>query len=329
MGKDDSSRDALEEEVAKNEGDVRYSSRRLACTKCGTEQETKEKQLKIKNGFRAIVCNKCGKQERVHSHKCSCDIIWHHCLLHKNDPQQHLIKRKREEPARRNDRPQSKRDSQASTRVAPDIEDGNPSKAKRPSPQTGIRPLQGQMLDMQLRVRQKEAKRKEDEAVNVANKKRCEREERMTRVQLQAYWDTFPLPEQKLEGDESCGDHRDTEHKSLQRHVPGGECSRTASSNERHAFLDNLRTSIAERAAPDAKRIKLDPQNSWEWDDPVAVNRDVDLVTKDRMQDRIHNREPRANIKRACTFDELTQSCKTSKKEMRSILNICDTGRSR
>ena len=107
------------------------------------------------------------------------------------------------------------------------------------------------------------------------------------------------------------------------------KCSRSASTKDRQDYLDNLRTSIAERTDPDAKRIKLDPQNSWEWDDPVTVNRDVDLVTKDRMQDRIHNREPRANIKRACTFDELTQSCKTSKKEMRSILNICDTGRSR
>ena len=162
-----------------------------------------------------------------------------------------------------------------------------------------------------------------------ANKKRCQREERIARVQLQAYWDIFPLPEQKLEVDENCDDHRDTEHKSPRRPVPGGESSRTASSNERQTFLDNLRTSIAERAAPDAKRRKLDPQNSWERGDPVAVNRDVDLVTKDRMQDGIHNREPRANIKRACTFDELTQSCKTSKKEMRSILNICDTGRSR
>ena len=95
MGKDDSTGDAHRKDDAKNEGEVRYSSRRLACTKCGAEQETKEKQLKIKNGFRAIVCSKCGKQERVHSHKCSCDIIWHHCLLHRNDPQQHLIKRKK------------------------------------------------------------------------------------------------------------------------------------------------------------------------------------------------------------------------------------------
>ena len=94
-GKDDSSKDASEEKAAWNEGEVRYSSRRLACTKCGTEQETKDKQLKIKEGFRAISCNKCGKQERVHSHKCNCKVAWHHCPIHKVDPQQHLLKRKR------------------------------------------------------------------------------------------------------------------------------------------------------------------------------------------------------------------------------------------
>ena len=49
------------------------------------------------------------------------------------------------------------------------------------------------MLDMQLRVRQKEAKRKDDEAVDDANKKRCEREERMAEVQLKAYWTCYSL----------------------------------------------------------------------------------------------------------------------------------------
>ena len=95
-------------------------------------------------------------RKRVHSHKCSCNIIWHHCLLHKNDPQQHLLKRKREVPPKKNERPRNNRDSQASTRVAPDIEDGNPSKAKRPSFQIRNRPLQGQMLDMQLKKKMKQ-----------------------------------------------------------------------------------------------------------------------------------------------------------------------------
>ena len=72
---------------------VRYCSRVLACTRCGTEQETKEKQLKVKARFRAIDCKKCGKQERVHSNICRCNIIWHHCPLHRVDPPQHNLGR--------------------------------------------------------------------------------------------------------------------------------------------------------------------------------------------------------------------------------------------
>ena len=47
---------------------------------------------------------------------------------------------------------------------------------------------------MLLRIREKEAKRKTLEAESTAKKKRCEREERITQVQLKAYWDNFPLP---------------------------------------------------------------------------------------------------------------------------------------
>ena len=62
--------------------------------------------------------------------------------------------------------------------------------------------------------------------------------------------------------------------------------------------------------------------------DPKAINRDVETALKDPNQTGIHNRELRANFKRACTFEELAQSCKATKLEMRAILNICDTGKS-
>ena len=62
--------------------------------------------------------------------------------------------------------------------------------------------------------------------------------------------------------------------------------------------------------------------------DPKAINRDVESALKDPNQSRIHNRELRANFKKACTFDEMAQSYKASKLEMRAILNICDTGKS-
>ena len=78
----------------------------------------------------------------------------------------------------------------------------------------------------------------------------------------------------------------------------------------------------------DAKRRKLDPSNSWAGTDPKVINMDVESALKDPNQSRIHNRELRAKIIRACTFDEIAQRCKTSRLEMRAILNICDTGKS-
>ena len=49
------------------------------------------------------------------------------------------------------------------------------------------------MLEMQMRVRAKEAKRKVEEDETAQNKKRCEREERIAKVQLKAFWTWFPL----------------------------------------------------------------------------------------------------------------------------------------
>ena len=68
---------------------VKYVSRLLACTRCGSLQETRGKQLKVDVGFRAIHCKKCGKQERVHSNKCACSLIWHQCPVHRVDPTAH------------------------------------------------------------------------------------------------------------------------------------------------------------------------------------------------------------------------------------------------
>jgi len=219
------------------------------------------------------------------------------------------------------------------------------------------------MLDMQLRIRQKEAKRKEVEAEEVANKKRCDREERIAKVQLQAYWQAFPLPtdvhhaketpapdsgddelteaqiheiplqikdkgmmdlEQELIEDGKCEGHRNIEAASLKRNGPRMNCPRTASSGTRQELLNVLQASIDGKTEADAKRVKLDPQNSREGADPKAINRDVDSALKDPMHTRIHSTKPRAGTKRACTFDDLAQSCKASKIEMRAILNICD-----
>ena len=180
---------------------------------------------------------------------------------------------------------------------------------------------------MQLRIKLKEAKRKDEEVQQDANKRRCEREERRAEVQLRAYWDTFPLPIE-TSMNVGSGDRTQDTH-NMPTHMPRQSCPGPTSSCERQNFLINLRASIPKRAEPDPKRPKYDLLNSREGEDPVAINRDVDSATKDRSNIRIHNRELHGSIKRACTFDELSRSCKTSKSELRSILNICDTGKSR
>ena len=145
------------------------------------------------------------------------------------------------------------------------------------------------MLDMQVRVRQKEANRKEVEAVIIANKKRCDREERRAKVQLQAYWEMFPLPtdvsqtentqapdseddeliealsqgatmqnrmstmrnsEQELVEENNCGDHLYIEATSPLSYVPRKKCPRTASSGARQEYLNILHTCIAEKQKP-------------------------------------------------------------------------------
>jgi hypothetical protein len=182
------------------------------------------------------------------------------------------------------------------------------------------------MIDMQLRIKLKEAKRKDEEVQEDANKRRCEREERRAGNQLRAYWESFPLP---IDASMIAGDgdgSRDIDNSS--RYMPRPKCPGPTSSCDRRNLLNSLRTSIAERAEPDLKRPKLDPQNSREGEDPVAINRDVDSATKDQSHTRIHKWELRGSIKRACTFDELSRSCKTSRSELRSILNICDSAKS-
>ena len=49
------------------------------------------------------------------------------------------------------------------------------------------------MLEMQMGVREKEAKRKSMDADSVSRKKKCDREERIAGVQLKAYWELYPL----------------------------------------------------------------------------------------------------------------------------------------
>ena len=171
---------------------AQYCSRLLACTRCGTEQETKDKQMRFKEGFRAINCKKCGKQERVHSNMCRCNVIWHHCPIHRIDPPQHnLWKIKKKLDNGKKDLG-NKMGIKSSTRAAPLIEEASPQPANKSALMRPNLHIQGRMLEMQMR--EKEAKRKSMDADSVSKKKRCDREERIAGVQLKTYWELYPLP---------------------------------------------------------------------------------------------------------------------------------------
>ena len=148
-----------------------YCSRLLACARCGTEQETKDKQTRVKTGFRAITCKKCGKQERVHSNMCRCNVIWHHCPIHRIDPPHHNIGENKKKLGKGEQHLGNKTGTMNSTRAAPFIEEASPQPAKKPALMRSNLPNQGRMLEMQMRVREKEAKRKHMDDESVSKKK--------------------------------------------------------------------------------------------------------------------------------------------------------------
>ena len=84
---------------------------------------------------------------------------------------QHKLKGEKKKTSTGNEQTLNRKALLKSMRAAPNIENGNPRAAKRPTLQMQDKQLQGPMLDMQIRVRQKEAKRKEVEAEITANKK--------------------------------------------------------------------------------------------------------------------------------------------------------------
>ena len=87
--------------------------------------------------------------------------------------------------------------------------------------------------------------------------------------------------------------------------------------------MKTLKTCIADKTEADAKRRTLGV-------DQKAINREVGHVNKDDLKHNgIHQREPRANIKRECTFDVTTQGNKVSKREKQAILKIIGAGKPR
>lgn len=68
---------------------IRYSSRKLHCTRCGALMEITKMQLRTDRGCRDLHCTACGLHSRCGHHKCQCNEIWHRCLFHRADPGTH------------------------------------------------------------------------------------------------------------------------------------------------------------------------------------------------------------------------------------------------
>ena len=87
-----------EEEATINKEDEerkipKYSSRMIACNKCGKAQETKAIQLRTLEGYRGLYCSTCGTQDRCALNKCQCHTIWHQCEIHRTDPPTHASRK--------------------------------------------------------------------------------------------------------------------------------------------------------------------------------------------------------------------------------------------
>ena len=118
---------------------IAYTSRMLACTRCGSQQETSWMQLRYSEGFRAVHCRSCGKQERCLRNLCQCGTTWHRCLVHRVDPHEHTSRKapaktkqqKQEEHEQEEVKARNKVPSRRKNRrdnEAPVIEDGNGTK---------------------------------------------------------------------------------------------------------------------------------------------------------------------------------------------------------
>ena len=85
--------EGLEASSTGNCDEVAYTSRKLTCTRCGSQQETSWMQLRTWEGFRAVHCRTCGKQERCLRNRCQCGSVWHQCILHRADPKEHTSRK--------------------------------------------------------------------------------------------------------------------------------------------------------------------------------------------------------------------------------------------
>ena len=100
---------------------------------------------------------------------------------------------------------------------------------------------------------------------------------------------------------------------------------------DRKRYLDELRKCIkAKGQAAHDKRRKLDPTNSG--DSPSAINGNVEHASEDIVHERIKGKDQLASFKRGFNVEAPNaegQGSKIRKKEMQSILNLIEAGKSR
>jgi hypothetical protein len=67
--------------------------RMLSCPTCKGPIDTTAMQLYTKEGFRDIHCKACGFHGRAKGIKCQCNLVWHLCAVHRQDPATHRSRR--------------------------------------------------------------------------------------------------------------------------------------------------------------------------------------------------------------------------------------------
>jgi hypothetical protein len=263
-----------------------YDSRIIKCTRCGDGQETDWMQLRSNEGFRAIHCKTCSLQQRCLRNHCQCDIVWHHCAIHRIDPPFHRSRKapkKTPDEKKKHDeeqRAKMQRSRKRKAMLTPPIIDDKDHEIKGRKGNTNK--SDKQRAYKLKTMRQKVANTKPDTVVTARIR---------TRIRENAKHNNDGEGSGQFKDDEEPQDHRmkaieDTKdddqvlqvHKADQTTSTLGQdginassielwnLRRTSNSNERKLFQESLRAQIRQQACTRPKRRRIDmvpnPSNS-------------------------------------------------------------------
>ena len=85
---------------------------------------------------------------------CRCNVIWHHCPIHRIDPPQHSTGKNKKKVGKGKKDLGNKTGMKSSTRAAPLVEEASPQPANKLAYARPNLPNQGRILEMQMRVRE-------------------------------------------------------------------------------------------------------------------------------------------------------------------------------